>query len=1106
MTITQTLRRLTLGLVVPVALLLPGVAQAATEGTGWAVTSFVSPTYLSPNGTGEVQIDILNTGAKRSEGQITATDKLPPGLTATKAGGMTVEATVLSSEEEEERGEFNFGARWHCAGTTVVTCTSDPAVLPHLPVGPPLEAIEERIGIEVEASGLEGTFPNEVTVSGGGASAPSVASNPFTISSSQPDFGFTAWDVGLSNADGSVDTQAGSHPYQLTTALGFNELAGEVNNTLLAGGEIRNLETVLPPGFFGNLNTIPKCTRPQLDAGFSAEGRYGCPRDTQIGLVLTGLVNEGEGGASTFANLGLYNMVPPSGVAAEFGFSVIGIHGFFDAKVRSEGGYSLAEKLGNIPQVEFDSNLISLWGVPGEASHDSERGPFAICEEECSVAGPHPPFLTLPTSCVGPQPFMIKGIGTWDDESARDEATILTHDSEGNPTGFTGCNQLDFSPSIEARPTTNLADSATGLHVDLHFPQVEEAEGLNEANLKATTVTLPKGMAVNPAGANGLASCSSAQIGLSSAPGNRAEFTSDAPSCPQASKIGTVEVDSQLVDHPLPGSVYLAAQGDNPFKSLLALYLTVEDPQTGVIIKIAGEVKPDPVTGRLTATFPENPQLPFEDLKTDFFKGAHATLTTPPTCATYTTTTDLTPWTTPEEANATPSDAFAIAKGADGGPCPTSEAALPDKPSFSAGTLAPKAGAYSPFVLHLARADGTQRIKGIDTTLPPGLTGKLAGVAECSEAQIAVARARSGLGQGKQEISSPSCPLSSEVGKITVGAGAGPDPIYVGGRAYLAGPYKGAPLSLAIITPAVAGPFDLGTVVVRTALYVNTETAQIHAVSDPIPTILDGIPLDLRSVNLELDRNQFTLNPTSCDPMTLSATAISAFDQGIALSSPFQVGDCAKLGFAPKLSLRLKGDTKRGGTPAFTATLTYPKGSYANIAKASVALPHSEFLDNAHIRTVCTKVQLAASACPKGSIYGHARAITPLLDKPLEGPVYLGTGYGHELPDLLADLNGQIHVVLNGTVDSIHGGIRNRFEVVPDAPVSKFVLQMQGGRKGLLENSEDLCAKTNRAVVKFTAQNGKTAESSPPLIAQGCKGKAKKKAKGKGKKKHHGAG
>jgi len=471
----------------------------------------------------------------------------------------------------------------------------------------------------------------------------------------------------------------------------------------------------------------------------------------------------------------------------------------------------------------------------------------------------------------------------------------------------------------------------------------------------------------------------------------------------------------------------------------------------------------------------------------------------------------MTPWSSPEGADATPGDSFELTQGAGGAPCAASEPQLPNKPNFEAGTLQPKAGIYSPFVLHLARQDGSQELKAIDTTLPEGLIGKLAGISECSDAQIAQATSRNKLGDGALEKASPSCPLSSEVGVVNVGAGAGPDPYYVQGHAYLAGPYKGAPLSLEIITPAVAGPYDLGTVAVRTALYVNSETAQIHAVSDEVPHILQGIPLDVRAINLSMNRNQFTLNPTSCEKKIVLGTAFSVLNQPASLSSPFQVGECKELGFKPKLSINLKGDTKRSGNPALKATLTYPKGAYANIASASVALPHSEFLDQAHIKTICTRVQFAegntpGEKCPAGSIYGFAKAITPLLDQPLEGPVYLRSS-SHPLPDLVAALNGQIQVVLDGTIDSHKGGIRNRFEAVPDAPVSKFTLTMQGGKKGLLENSTNLCRSTNRATVAFTAQNGKTSDYQP-VVTNSCKkgAKAKKKHKQKAASKHHGRG
>jgi hypothetical protein len=465
-------------------------------------------------------------------------------------------------------------------------------------------------------------------------------------------------------------------------------------------------------------------------------------------------------------------------------------------------------------------------------------------------------------------------------------------------------------------------------------------------------------------------------------------------------------------------------------------------------------------------------------------------------CGRQTTEADLTPWSAPEAPDALAKDSFRITAEPGGGNCPRSVAAAANAPAFTAGTVSPLAGAYSPFVLHLSREDGSQRITGIDTTLAPGLLGRLAGVAECSDAQIAAARARERPEAGELERQSPSCPASSEVGSVEVAAGAGPSPYYVSGKAYLAGPYKGAPLSLEIITPAIAGPFDLGAVVVRAALYVEPETARIHAVSDPLPAVLDGIPLDIRSLDLRVDRPNFTLNPTNCEPLAITGAATSALGTVAPLSQRFQVGGCSALGFKPKLALSLKGATKRTGHPALRAVVTYPKGNYANIASAQVTLPHSAFLDQAHIKTVCTRVQFAVHSCPATSIYGHASAITPLLDQPLSGPVYLRSS-SHKLPDLVADLDGQIEVTLDGKIDTGKGGgIRNSFEAVPDAPVSRFVLEMQGGKKGLLVNSENICSRPQHAIVAFTAQNAKVYDARP-LIANSCKKGGGKQGKGK---------
>jgi hypothetical protein len=615
---------------------------------------------------------------------------------------------------------------------------------------------------------------------------------------------------------------------------------------------------------------------------------------------------------------------------------------------------------------------------------------------------------------------------------------------------------------------------------------------LSTAHLKDAVVTLPAGMTVNPPSAAVLDACSLSQVGMSAS----AVANENPIACPNASILGKATVVTPALDHPLPGIVYLAKQNENPFNSLLAMYLVIDDPISGVFVKLAGKIEADPNTGQLTVSFKNNPQLPVEDLTLDLPGGPHASLRTPAGCGQHTTTSVLTPWTAPEGPTATPSSSFPISASPSGGACLPTGASAPNTPTFTAGTLDPTAKAYSPFVFKLGRADGSQPLAGIDTTLPKGLIGKLAGIPYCSDAALAAAATKT----GKAELASPSCPAASRVGGVDVGAGAGPTPIYVSGNAYLAGPYKGAPISLAVITPAVAGPFDLGNVVVRNALYVNPETAEVRAVSDPLPTILQGIPLDLRSIVLKMDRPDFTLNPTNCNPLAITGSALSVFGQSAALSSPFQADECAKLGFKPSLKFSLGGETKRTGNPSLRAVINYPKtGAYANIAKTAVLLPSTTFIDNEHISNPCTRPQFDANACPAKSILGTARAFTPLLDKPLEGPVYFrANGGARELPDMVVDLNGQIHVTLVGFIDSVgkkgseKRRVRTRFANVPDAPVSKFVLNLYGGKRGLLENSVNLCKHPGEASVLMDAQNGKVEDFDTPFAADCATKKSKR--------------
>jgi hypothetical protein len=887
-------------------------------------------------------------------------------------------------------------------------------------------------------------------------------------------FGIEAFTIEALNAASTLDSAAGSHPYELVTRITLPH--GEVKGIDGAAALAKDILAELPAGLIGNPTAAERCV-----TRLAEEDK--CSGDSQVGLLK--LRSAGEA-PNTFESQ-IYNMTPAEGQAARLGGEInLSTNAYIGAGVRTGDDYGINAGSFNLPTLtnpfEFE---IRLWGVPADPAHDSLRACGEV--QGCSVTPgtPEKPFLRNPTRC-GPQQARLE-VETYD-------VPGLLFDREFAMPAITGCDELEFEPTLEVRPTSETADSPTGLHVDLHVPQTEDPNELATPDLRDATVKLPPGLTLNPSSANGLEACTSAQIGLTTPVGVTPIHTTAAPAaCPEAAKIGTVEVDTPLLDHALSGGIYVATPYDNPFGSLLAIYIAVNDPESGVVIKLAGQVEIG-AEGQLTTTFRENPQLPFDDFKLDFFGGPRAALKTPPVCGTYTTTSTLTPWSAPESGPpVTLSNGHQVTIAPGGGSCPTSAGQLPNNPSFEAGSESPVAGAFSPFVLHLKRNDGSQQFSSLTVTPPPGLLGKLAGIPYCPDSALAVAAGRTGV----EEKGVPSCPAASEVGLVNVGAGAGPSPFYVQGRAYLAGPYKGAPLSLAIVTPAVAGPYDLGTVVVRSALEVDPFTARITVKSDPIPTELKGIPLDVRSIAVKMSRSNFTLNPTNCEAMSVGASVTSSLGQTATLANRFQVGSCRKLGFRPKLKIGLEGGTKRNRFPALKAVLTYPrKGAYANVARAQVGLPPSEFLEQGHIgAVVCTRPQLAAAQCPRGSIYGSVKAWSPLLDKPLKGPVYLGVGFGHTLPDLVAELNGQIRVLVHARIDTTkQKGLRSTFEVVPDAPVSRFVLEMKGGKKGLLVNSENLCRKTHRANARFVAHNGRQV-TLRPVVENDCK-KAKRGKRG----------
>jgi hypothetical protein len=729
-----------------------------------------------------------------------------------------------------------------------------------------------------------------------------------------------------------------------------------------------------------------------------------------------------------------------------------------DTSVRSDGEYNIKASVTNISEGQpLIASDITIWGVP--ADHQGP-GPF---EEIYGTSyggplqgAPRIPFMTNPSVCDG-RPLVT----TFDAVPWTPQANPVAPATAESP-ALTGCDKQTFGAGIGVKPTSSKASESSGFSIRLTVPQNQSPDGVATPPLKDAVVTMPAGVALSPSAADGLGACSDAQLNLHSI---------EPEQCPDSSKIGTAELTTPLLADPLKGSLYLGTQLSNDPRSgkMYRLFLVLAG--SGVRIKLEGSVKADPVTGQLVTSFDENPQLPFEELQLTFNSGPRAALTTPSTCGTYAAEAELTPW---SGATVDTTSSFTIDQNC--------QAASQFAPSMEAGVQNPVAGKSSTFVLNLNRPDGQQNVRDLSVVLPKGQLAKLAGVGVCGDADALTGN----------------CPAASQVGTTTVAIGAGSNPIYVPqpGKSptavYLAGPYKGAPYSLVVKVPAQAGPFDLGTVAVRNALHIDPTTTQVTVSSDPLPQVLGGIPISYRSVDVSVDRPEFIQNPTNCEPTSVDSTITSAQGAVAHPSSRYQMADCGNLGLAPKLALKFSGaPTRRGGHPKLTATLT-TKSADANLRQVQVTLPKTEYLENAHIRTVCTRVQYAANQCPQKSIYGYARAWTPLLDKPLEGPVYLRSS-SHKLPDLVASLDGQIHVDLDGRISSSHSRIRNTFETVPDAPVSKFVLTMQGGGKGLLVNNTNLCKAKPRANVEFDGQNGKLHDTEPLVSVGGCGKGGKKK-------------
>jgi hypothetical protein len=1039
------------------ALLSVAGTAAAQTPTTWHLEIHHRETNFPPGGQAEYWFEVANVGDTDSSGPVTLQVQLPDGLTVS-----------------EFRQSATFPMfQWSCPvtpGASSLTCTTENSIRQHQIAA----GLVLTVDVDPSASGVLTAI---AAVEGGGAAEPASDAEPTTIGSAPAGFGIVPGSFAADFYKKDEKTpvrKAGAHPDLATFSFDLNSVPDpsplwpNVPYQRAPDENLRDVQVELPPGFLGNPTAVDECTPGQLGEGE-------CPRSSQVGRMdLTAMptqVNEFQ--QSSIFHYGVFNMTHPRGAIADFAFSIIGNPVHIKASLDPANHYTIRTTVSDINEtLPVFNQKLTLWGVPADHSHDWEHciqqgsiSPFATAP--CPTDSQPKPFLTLPSRCGVEHTVSLSRYDSWGHPGA--------YGPELETDGFetTECDKPRFEPDVAVHPTGQAANTPTGLEVHVKVPQSEAVNGLATPPVERFTATFPEGMTVSPSFADGLAGCSQQQIGLET----------DRPvECPGASRIGTVDLSTPLLPQPLQGSMYLSNQRENPFGTAFGLYLVVHDEEErGVLVKIPGRLDLDNQTGQITTTFDELPQFPFDDLNLAFRSGPRAPLVSPPTCGSQTIGVEVASWAQPDNPVQL-SNAYDVSEGPEGTPCPRDLASRPFAPKMEAGVVNPSAGVFSPFVFRLTRGDSDQELNRIGTTLPKGLLAKIAGVGDCPDA--ALASISSEEGSGRAELEHPACPASSEIGNVFVGMGAGTGPDYFHGKAYLAGPYKGAPLSLAVVTPAIAGPFDFGSVVVRAAIHVDPESSQVRVASDPIPTILHGVLLRVRDVRVLMDRPESMINPTSCAPTSVDGLISGGNGALASLSNRFQVGDCASLGFKPKLALRLNGGTHRGDYPALTATLTARKGD-ANIGRAAVTLPHSEFLEQAHIGTVCTRVQYAAKACPAASIYGYAKATSPLLDEPLEGPVYLRSS-NNPLPDLVASLDGRVHLDLVGRIDAVHGGIRTTFASVPDAPVTEFTLKMKGGKKSLLVNSRNLCGRPTRAQVKLGAHNGQVSRSHP-LLKTGCR-------------------
>jgi hypothetical protein len=1027
-------------------------SASAAPGGGWTLSEFSEPTVLA---AGSMQ-DFLVLEATNTSGRMT--DGSPVTISATLPAGLTLDPSGISTRDEV--ADFSTGS-FSCQ-TAAPECTYAGAVAPG-------ETLTVTIPVDVAANLAQSTVTEGALVTGGGiTSAP--ASEPVSVGGAGATFGFPPGGLQTILSSG----QAGAHP-DFTTVTTFSSKrnpAPEQGNrsAIIPVGSPKDIDASLPPGLVGNPNAVPQCSPAQLIGPGGLEFGH-CPADAQVGLVT---LNVGTNVAPL--TVPVYNIVPESGEPARLGFYALLAPVYLDAHVRSDGDYGVSASLKNVTQVlPIVSSVLTLWGVPAGPSHDRSRwhaepppngfGTYGLA----SGIGPAP-FMANPTACTAAP--LEAGITT--DSWQAPGVPVTTNDSLGP---FTGCDQLTFDPSIGVQPDTLQAGAPAGYTVELKVPQSNDPAGLATPTLRNASVTLPAGTVLSPSAADGLQGCSD---NPGSPAGDQLGLHSLAPAtCPQASQIGTLEVHSPLLPNPLEGQVFLgqpncAPCGANDAQNgnMIRLFLQVQG--SGVIVKLRGSGSLNQSTGRITTTFSENPQLPFDDLKLSLKGGPRAPLANPAVCGAAETTADLTPWSSPFTPDATPSSFLEV----------TGCGAPQFSPSFTAGTINNQAGGFSPLSVTLSRTDQDQSFGQVSVHTPPGLLGMLSKVTLCGEPQ-----AQQGI-----------CPAMSQIGHVTVGAGAGSNPLYVpqAGRppapVFLTGPYKGAPFGLSIAVPAQAGPFDLGTVLVRAAIYIDPHTAQLTVISDPLPQIVRGIPLNIKTVNVTVDKEGFIFNPTSCEPLSVTGTITSTSGVSANVSSRFQVANCASLPFHPKFTVSTQAHTSKQNGASLDVKVTSGPGQ-ANIGKAMVSLPKQLPSRLTTLQQACPEATFAANpaTCPAASNVGTARAVTPVLNEPLSGPAYLVSHGGAAFPDLVVILQGQgVLLDLVGNTNIKKGITISTFNTVPDAPISSFELKLpQGPHSALTTNlpgkaGGSLCGSKLVMPITLTGQNYAVLKQNTKIAVTGC--------------------